>query len=141
MSQLECIYKQESDFIGDKISDCKKDCPLECESVKYDLQVTSLIFPSEQMYNSMNRSEYLLKESEREITFGMSSDVYLYLNVFYPYLEYTLLIESPKTLPVDLFASIGGSLGLFIGLSIFSFFEILEVFFLAFYIVFFKKKN
>ena len=139
LSQLECIYEQERDFIGDEISECKKVCPLECESVKYDLQVTNLIFPSKQMYNLMNKSEYLFEEIEKGTTFDMSSDDYIYLNIFYPYLEYTLLTESPKTQPVDLIASVGGSLGLFIGLSVFNFFEVLEVFYLAFYIVFFKK--
>ena len=139
LSQLECIYEQERDFIGDEISECKKVCPLECESVKYDLQVTNLIFPSKQMYNLMNKSEYLFEEIEKGTTFDMSSDDYIYLNIFYPYLEYTLLTESPKTQPVDLIASVGGSLGLFIGLSVFNVFEVLEVFYLAFYIFFFKK--
>ncbi len=42
-------------------------------------------------------------------------------------LKYTEISEIPKTSPVDLLSSIGGSLGLFLGLSFLSFIQVLEI--------------
>lgn len=50
----------------------------------------------------------------------------LALNVYFDDLKYTLISESPKTSIFDLIANIGSALGLFIGISLLSFFEILE---------------
>ena len=49
------------------------------------------------------------------------------LNIFYNTLSYTLTSESPKMDIVSLCASIGGHLGLFMGISVFSLGEILQV--------------
>ena len=48
------------------------------------------------------------------------------MNIFYESLSYTLVTESPKLNGVSLLASIGGSLGLFLGVSTFSLFEVVE---------------
>ena len=56
----------------------------------------------------------------------------LSFNVYYPYLGFTSLTESPKTSITDLFSQIGGSLGLFVSFSIFTLFEIIELIILVF---------
>jgi hypothetical protein len=48
---------------------------------------------------------------------------FLSLNIFYNALSYEISTESPQTDFIWLFASIGGYLGLFLGMSVFSFFE------------------
>ena len=122
MDQLDCIRKQESEFTGKNVTECEQNCPLECESVKYDSQITS--FKLDTNYFLINRSK--------------SSESYASLNIFYPYLEYTLIVETPKVSPIDLVANLGGVLGVFLGLSIFNFVELLELACLIIY--FFYKK-
>ena len=58
------------------------------------------------------------------------------LNIFYSALSYELSTESPQTDFIWLFASIGGYLGLFLGMSVFSLFEpfvvLIEIAFIRF---------
>ena len=54
-------------------------------------------------------------------------DSVIKVNLYYDSLSYELSTESPKMNLVDLLASIGGNLGLFMGMSLMSFSEILEV--------------
>jgi len=91
----------------------RKWCPLECDSVEYDLGLSSLVYPS------MN--------SQRDSQYNMSSSATVRFVVFYSTLEYTFIKESPQTNKLDLFAKIGGTLGIFVGFSIFTLFEIAEI--------------
>ena len=49
------------------------------------------------------------------------------MRIFYDELSYTLISESPKVQLVDMFANIGGLLGLFTGMSVLSFVELAEL--------------
>jgi hypothetical protein len=49
------------------------------------------------------------------------------VNIFYESMSYELSTESPKMDIVSMLASIGGNLGLFLGVSVFSLCEIVEV--------------
>jgi len=61
------------------------------------------------------------------------------IKVIYPSLEYTEITELPKITLLDLLTSIGGSLGMFISLSVFTYLEIIEILCLSLYAIFFKK--
>ena len=50
-----------------------------------------------------------------------------YINIYYDLLEYTEIVEVEKTSLIDLFSSIGGTLGLFLGMSFLSIIEIFEL--------------
>jgi hypothetical protein len=111
LSQLACtdnLY-----FIHDR-EECEKvSCPLECNSVDYDLSVSSLV------YSSPNSSSMV------------------HLIVYYPTLEYTFIKESAQTTELALFANIGGTLSIFISLSLFTLFEIVEILILVIHALFF----
>ena len=109
-------------------------CPLECDSVHYDLSVTSLAYPSLQLYESQN------DELKRNQTYESFKASLIQFNVFYPSLEYTIIKESPKLTALDLFGQIGGTLNIFVSLSIFTLFEMLEVVVLVLHALIFKKK-
>ena len=116
----QCLNRTDIECIRDifwaksfDLEDCaKKQCPLECDSVRYDFTVTSLANGE-----------------------GSFAQVW----VFYQSLEYTLMTEVPKMAFVDLLAQIGGNLGIFVSLSAFTFVEIIQVFFLIFSILFSAK--
>jgi hypothetical protein len=59
------------------------------------------------------------------------------LNIFYDSLSYTLSEESPQLDMVTLIANIGGNLGLFLGMSMFSFCELITTLIELYY--FYKK--
>ncbi|MFN9944411.1 MAG: amiloride-sensitive sodium channel family protein, partial [bacterium] len=63
----------------------------------------------------------------RPIDSTQAEKSFVRLNVFYDSLSYTLTTESPQMDWVTLLGSIGGNLGLFLGVSVFSLCEIFEV--------------
>ena len=128
-SQNECSFQQ---YLSFDLSECKsKSCPLECETIKYDLTVSSQAYPARAYFknilnNSITRNTSLSYLNE-SLTYDIMREYALSFNVYYPYLGYTSLTESPKTSITDLFSQIGGSLGLFVSFSIFTLFEIIEL--------------
>jgi hypothetical protein len=52
---------------------------------------------------------------------------FVWANVFYKSLSYELSTESPQLIAITLIANIGGYLGLFLGVSVFSLFEPVQI--------------
>jgi len=124
MEDYNCTQKE---FFRNDLTSCQTNlCPLECNTMKYDYAVSSLIFPSVAAYYyncednpgnayvcSLSYEEYRI----RKIKF----------TVYYSSLTYTHIAETPTMTITDLLASIGGSLSLIVGLSCFTLFEIGEL--------------
>jgi len=108
-----CTYKDKREFFRSSIIEkCEQYCPLECDSVSYSTEVTSV--PEE--------------------------DGYIHLRIYYENLQYTSITQIPKEEVFDLIASLGGSLGLFIGLSFMTVFEIGELLIESFFLLLGSKK-
>jgi hypothetical protein len=112
--------------------DCVSDCPLECNSVTYQYSLSSLVFPSQSFYNNFFNDKSILIFFNTTYGIDLSTkdlfkEYFLVLNVFYPYLQYTQITEIPKFTPIDLLSQIGGSLGMFLGFSLFHLIEIFEI--------------
>ena len=106
-------------------------CPLECSSEQMDLTVSASDFPSEQlgtMFQSDPASQLRMSALGLVNTFDTVKRSYVWLNVYYDETNYELAEESPSQLAVDLMSSIGGTMGLYIGVSFLSFIEIVEAF-------------
>jgi hypothetical protein len=82
---------------------CSEYCPLECDTINYDISINSRISQT------------------------LSSDNITAIYVFYEDLKYTLISQQPKLQFIDLISNIGGSLGLFVGISFISFLELFEI--------------
>ncbi len=120
-SQMDCIVEQSDKFIsGSHAGKCLNVCPIECDSIKYETQVSTLDYPNEQMLT-------LLKNSYPSLNFDNYKEISYSVNVFYPYLDYTRITQSPKTLPIDLISQIGGSLGMLLSISLFHLLEFVEI--------------
>ena len=121
----------------EKRENCSKFCPLECESIEYDFEVSSLENPSEEFYNALlkNRNPNLING-----TFETNRKHFLNLNIFYSALKYVQIIQTPKTTLIDLISNLGGSIGIFLGFSIFSLLEIIEILVQMILIFFLNKK-
>ena len=84
----------------------ESDCPLECDSIKYEIS------------HSFNK---LIIKNET----SLSNKVQFI--VFYERPEYTVIDQIAQMTVFDLMSNIGGNLGLFIGISFLSFAEIIEL--------------
>jgi len=93
------------------------DCPLECDSIKYEIShsFNKLIIKNETSFS--NRVKLL---------------------VYYERPEYTVIDQIAQMNVFDLISNIGGNLGLFIGISFLSFAEIIELLVEIIFIIIFK---
>ena len=89
---------------------CETKCPLECSSIQYNS-----VF-----YHGIG--DKIIKAN---------SETRLLLNIYYDSLSYTTIDETPKTEWIDLISNTGGTLGLFLGISVLSLGEIFEIIFLV----------
>ena len=132
LSQLYCINTQKSEFIITE--ECLGQCPLECGSVTYDIKLSNLDYPSESLYNFFqNDTEYVdsfKNRTGKAYTQHYLGQYLISIKIYYPFTQYTLLLEIPKFSWIDLFSQIGGSLGMMLGFSIFHFIELVEIFLL-----------
>jgi hypothetical protein len=116
----EKLYK--NDFVH---GNCLDECPLECYLVKFDTSLSSIEFLSNYYLDYLNsHTEFLNDFVQSNLDdLEMVRKSFVSLNIFYSALSYELSTESPQTDFIWLFASIGGYLGLFLGVSVFSLFE------------------
>ena len=124
-----CVDEQLLGFDINKINECTKECPLECDSMSFDFTISSLTFPTDQMYAKFkaDKTYYDGIKSSLDIdlsTYELFKESYLALNIFYPSTQFTKITISPKTSVIDLISNVGGSIGIFLGFSMFSIFEI-----------------
>ena len=120
MNQMKCLLGKFNQVINEIETMCAPQCPLECHSVTYELSISSLSFPNKQFYD-------LLELNASTMSIDKFRQAYLGLDIFFPIKQYTEISETPKVTFVDLVSSIGGALGVFLSISVFSFIEILQV--------------
>jgi hypothetical protein len=125
--ESQCLEEQIDSFI---LTGCQKNsCPLECDSISYDLRLSSLVNLETKDYEMNNLIEFFYEYYNDNIT--ISRDIInsnlVYVTIYYPSLQYEQIIESPKTQIFDLFTQIGGALGMFVSFSIFTIFELIEI--------------
>ena len=134
IDKMKCSINQYNTFAAKDISqDCMDQCPLECESVSYDLTLSSSDYPSQFMYDQY-------KSMFPQITsYDLFKKSAVSLNVYYSMLAYTQLTEIKKTEVIDLFSNIGGTLGLYIGISFLSLIELVEIVFEVLLVLFYKE--
>jgi acid-sensing ion channel 2 len=114
-----------NDFIQEK---CLSECPFECYFDNFDASLNSFeLIPNAYMEFLNSRPSLLADFSTNKIDLNVAKQSFVFINTFYKSLSYETFIESPQTNLVWLFASIGGYLGLFLGISVFSVFEPIQV--------------
>ncbi len=109
-------------------NECAEYCPLECRSVIYQTNVA--VGPLTDFYYAKNMGKYvkiMSKELNQSVTETEVRENLLNMFVFFKGLQYTDISQIPKTSLVDLLSSIGGSMGLFLGLSLISVVEIVDL--------------
>ena len=142
LNDSSCALKHNINF---NVQECKqKYCPLECETFKYELSLSSLVNPHLKEFYSFNSTDMAYYESilgVKNLSYDFFKSTWVNVKVYYPSLQYTRISEVPKTSIIDLFTQIGGSLGMFVSFSIFTLFEFVEVALLMAYAFLFKNSN
>lgn len=120
---------------------CQSRCPLECESIKYNMYSSESDYPSKAyasllMQNPLIRSKYASNPSD--LTYDSLKRNLVQISVYYGDLGYQKFEELEKTRVGDLISRIGGTLGLFLGMSFLSFVEIIDI---LLQICFYRKKS
>lgn len=118
------------------MSDCVEQCPHVCSSTSYDLRISYSEYPTSNYMNNNIRKKvnpvfynwaFEVDEKSNLNSLDLARDSLVELFVYFDEIKYTEITEAPTTTFVDLIASIGGTLGLFIGVSLLSFVELIEL--------------
>ena len=75
------------------------------------------------------------------ISYEEWSSQFVNFNVYCPQLKYTLVQEIPAMTIIGLISSIGGSMGLIVGVTFFTILEIGEIFALVLHVLIFSKNS
>jgi hypothetical protein len=107
---------------------CLPLCPLECNRTEYKATVTTSQLIGDIYVDYIKGNKNLTSDFiNRSIISDTAARSIVKINIFYESLSYTLVTESPKMNVVSMLASIGGNLSLFLGISVFSLFEVVEL--------------
>ena len=118
---------------------CLPLCPLECNLTDYKTSSSSIPLLGDLYYEYIRENKNLTSDfvnrplNKYTITESITS-----VNIFYNSLSYHLSTETPKLDIIGLLATKGGNLGLFLGVSLLSICELVEI---MFQIYFIKKGN
>ena len=127
--QIECMLSLYSSAKGLFKSDffeenCRANCPLECYWEKFDASLSVYEVMPKYFLDYLNSNSKLSQDFvQTRLGPETIKSSYVYLSVFYKSLTYEISTESPQLTLIILFANIGGYLGLFLGVSVFSLFE------------------
>jgi hypothetical protein len=107
-------------------------CPIECESIVYKLAVSNDEFPTRRFYAEAIRErsayfERLFGVSASSITYEMFKRSYTSVFIYYEQLVVTYVKEEPVMQLVNLVADLGGTIGIFLGVSLVSVVELIEL--------------
>ncbi len=124
--------------INDINESCLKECPLECETVNYEPIISSSQFSLDKLIQFL-KSYSFPNDLYKNLTQNDFNNL-VYMHIYFDSQGYKYVSESPKMEFIDLISNIGGNLGLFIGISFLSFFEIIELLLETLLILFEKTK-
>jgi hypothetical protein len=133
--QIECLELAEAEFFNLGHSDnCTSSCPLECHRVDYDTKVSFASYPSRWYSTKLNQSgsfrRVLAKANisvDENITFDYLKQTVLSVNIYYDEMSYIQMDESQKTDMSVVLGLIGGNLGIFVGVSILTLIEFIDL--------------
>ena len=115
---------------------CLQHCPENCETIDYRITASHSQFPNPNYANSYLKNystlqPYFQPESELNSRIEIDNDLLkkslALINIFYEDLKYTKVSQIAKMNFEDLLSNVGGTLGLFIGISFLSIIEVFDL--------------
>ena len=109
---------------------CGDRCPLECDSIDYNMYTSYSDFPSDAYANSLMQNPKIQAKyasNLSDLTYDSLKRNMALVSVYYSDLGYQKYEELENMSLGDLISGFGGTLGLFLGMSFLSFIEIVDV--------------
>lgn len=128
-SDINCLYEAFNEFNQGSIHEnCDRFCPVECEYLTYSFSYSQSDFPS-LAYSKVLSSHPKVTEKlgNQTITIKALKRAVLKLNIYYDKLKYMVFDEYPASDIISVLSNIGGTIGLFLGVSLLSFIELVEI--------------
>lgn len=143
-----CASKSEFDELRDIVfdmSECKSLCPFECTTSIYEWTLSYGMYPSYVgyewlMYNNYYYYQFLDIFGTTDISFDTLEKTMSKFFIYFDPLSVTEITQTPSLDLIGLIANVGGTLGLFIGLSLLSLVEFVELLY-HLIIIFFRWLN
>ena len=129
----QCVAEYLKEFRNYKYKKCINYCPTVCDSMSYTINPYFEHFPTNGKISAKSKKENGWDMFE---TYEQANKHSIAIYVYYKELKYTLISNKPKTELFTIISNIGGTLGLFLGISFLSFIEILEILFQVINILF-----
>jgi len=139
--QLRCIIHFNNEIFNKEnfiLSNCIPHCPLECKSIQLTTTVSLTKYPSDNYFDILKNNQQLQETVFKSSNWSYIRKSILKVKINFETLSYSYIRENAVMSVVDLLASIGGQMGLFLGISVLSFIEIFEIIFELLFI-FYKK--
>lgn len=141
IDSLKCVAESRVDYFSDHESELCSDCPQECDTTSFQISASSSRYPTRYYQNYLSSRTNILSRFPPGTPSSEITKSTVLLNVFYDDLATTYTTELPALTPVGLLGIIGGNLGLFIGISLLTFVEIIELILEILTICFCKLRN
>jgi hypothetical protein len=131
LAEAFCPYyalKDNTFSIESTIRMCIPQCPLECNSTEFAFQLTSQTFTGI-LFEALVKSRpvYLADFNTTLVNEATTSNKFVELNLYYDTLSYTTSSDTPSMDIMAFLGNIGGTLGLFLGVSVLCLFELIHV--------------
>lgn len=111
------------------LEECYRLCPFACETSRYELTITYSEFPSKSFYQELIKEKKLDKylNETRNFTYEMVKQSLISLFIYFDRLDFTEIREHENYKISNLISNIGGTLGLFAGISFLSLIELIDL--------------
>ena len=134
-NSTQCIQKIYDDLDGKLKNKCLEFCPLECNKTEFKFTLSSFKLLGEYYASQVRENSKLaLDFVNRSINSETGRESVINLNIYYDSLSYLISTEVPKLNIVEFLANVGGTLSLFLGISVFSLCEIVVLMIELFYL-------
>ena len=121
----QCMLNYSSN--SDITKSCRTLCPYSCNYTKFDILTTRASYPNFLYMGKLD--EYLLSKKGIKQTVNKTASSYAKINIYFDDLRYTTTTETAQIILSDLIASLGGTVGLYIGFSFLTLGEVFEIIF------------
>ena len=114
--------------LNSAVHSCLSQCPLECNSSEFSLSLTSQTISGIGFANFVHQTPTFLSDFDSTpVNVQTASNKFVQLFAYYDTLTYFKSVDTPSMDIVGFLGSVGGTLGLFLGISVFSLCELIHV--------------
>ena len=126
---IDCFYNHAYNISknNNKTETCYSECPIECNETDFITQISQTPMVSDLFLKRYLNSNFTSTFPNGIVTSKTLNDNLARVNIYYEKLSYTVITESPAMSIVSLCSSIGGTLSLFLGVSVLSIVEVIEL--------------